>query len=80
MRETLKRFPDVCVCFEFSPEALTELGFDPAQLLEFFRAKGYRIYILNRDSLKPLSDLATIESMLGSAGYVDLLCSKREII
>jgi FkbM family methyltransferase len=79
MQVTLERFPEICVCLEFSPHDLIELGFDPAQLLEFFRTREYRVYILNRDSLEPVSGLASIESKLSGTDYVDLLCSKREV-
>jgi FkbM family methyltransferase len=79
MQGTLERFPEICICLEFSPHDLVELGFDPGQLLEFFRVREYRVYVLNRDSLEPVSGLAAIESKLGGTDYVDLLCSKREV-
>lgn len=79
MRDTIEQFPEMCVCFEFSPEALVESGSDPAELLDFFSARGYRLNVLGHESLKPVSKIASIGGMLGSAGYVDLLCSKRVI-
>ena len=77
MRETLERFPEMCVCFEYSPESLKEAGSDPAELLEFFRSNGYRFYVLERATMKAVSEITSIETMVGSAGYVDLLCCKR---
>ena len=43
MQQTLERFPGLRVCFEYSPEGLVELGFEPEKVLEFFRIRNYRI-------------------------------------
>ena len=77
MKHTLERFPELCVCFEYMPEALVELGFDPVKLLEFFRAKGYQLHVLTRAEMRLASDDAAIQTLLDRAGYVDLLCSRR---
>ena len=79
MRETVERFPEMCVCFEYSPESLREAGSNPADLLEFFRSRRYRFYVLERTTMKVVSDTASIETMMGGAGYVDLLCCKQTI-
>jgi FkbM family methyltransferase len=77
MKDTLERFPEVFVCFEYSPEAMVELGFDPGKLLDFFRTKGYQLHVLTRGAIRLANDRAAIQPMLDRAGYVDLLCSKR---
>ncbi len=77
MKQTLERFPELCVCLEYSPEALVELGFDPIKMLDFFRAKGYQLHVLTRAAIRLASDNASIQPLLDDAGYVDLLCSKR---
>jgi FkbM family methyltransferase len=79
MRRTLANFPDLCVCCEYSPEGLVELGFDPIQLLDFFRMNGYQIHILTRSSIKMARDNATIGRITDEAGYVDLLFTKRAL-
>lgn len=79
MTETLEKFPELSVCFEFAPQALIELGFDPAKLLEFFRAKRYQFHVLTRETIRTASDNATIERMLDHTGYLDLLCSRRAL-
>jgi FkbM family methyltransferase len=77
MQKTLERFPDACICFEHSPEALTQLGFEPAKIIDFFRSRGYQLYILTREAPQLAADNASLERVVSEAGYVDLLCSKR---
>jgi FkbM family methyltransferase len=77
MEQTLARFPGLCVCCEYSPEGLVELGFDPVQLLDFFRINEYEIHILTRSSITLARDNAVIDLAAEEAGYVNLLCSQR---
>jgi FkbM family methyltransferase len=77
MKQTLSKFPELCVCCEFAPESLIELGFDPVGLLNFFRTNGYQLHVLTRSSILLARDNATIQQVAEEAGYVDLLCSKR---
>jgi FkbM family methyltransferase len=80
MRRTIMKFPDLCICCEYSPEALRELGFEPAGLLDFFRTNGYWLHILRRSSLQLVRDTATIDGIAAKeAGYVDLVCSRKVI-
>lgn len=76
MRQTLARFTDVAVCVEYAPEALRELGFDPAALLRFFRTSGYQLHLLTRSSNVLAQDDAPIHRFAERDGYVDLLCSR----
>jgi FkbM family methyltransferase len=80
MKHTLERFPDACVCFEYSPADLRKLGFEPAKLLDFFRTRGYLLYALTRESLQPIVNDASLESFLHKLDYVDLLCSTRTLV
>jgi FkbM family methyltransferase len=77
MRETLKDHPELCVAFEYAPEGMRELGFEPAALLEFFRAAGYQLYILTRHSVTLARENQKIAAVAKSAGYVDVLCSRK---
>ena len=61
------------------PDAITELGFDPSALLKLFDERGYKFYALTREALQPVSDEASIRTLLGSAGYVDLLFSRDDL-
>jgi len=76
MKETLERFPEACVCLEHSPESLIELGFEPEKIIDFFRSRGYQLYILTREAPQLAADNESLERIVNEAGYVDLLCSK----
>ncbi len=76
MKETLERFPGLFVCFEYSPDGMVELGFNPKELLNFFQARGYQIHVLTRGAIRLANDPAVLQPFLDRAGYVDLLCAK----
>lgn len=77
MTETLAQFPQASVCFEYAPEGMRELGFEPAKLLRFFRDAGYQIHILTRSAAMPAAEDHAIEAAAARSGYVDLLCSRK---
>jgi FkbM family methyltransferase len=79
MKNTLQRFPEVCVCFEYSPQALAELGFAPRDLLEFFWRREYWLYILTRAGVELVTEAETLEHVAKKAGYVDILCSRKAV-
>lgn len=76
MRGTLRTFPDICVCLEYSPSALTELGFAPPEILDFFRSRGFHLHVLSRNDLKLITKDELLRHLVDEMGYVDLLCSK----
>ena len=77
MKQTLEKLPQLSIAWEYAPEGMRELGFDPAALLRFFRASGYYLHILTRSRLQLAHDDTAIELAARRSGYVDLLCSKR---
>jgi FkbM family methyltransferase len=77
MRQTLEKFPALCVAFEYAPDGMRELGFEPSALLAFFRSAGYRLHILTRTATTLAPDNRAIELAAERTGYVDLLCSKK---
>jgi FkbM family methyltransferase len=77
MRRTLEKFPSLCVAFEYAPDGMRELGFEPLALLEFFRSAGYQLYILTRAATTLASDNQAIDLAVERSGYVDLLCSRK---
>jgi hypothetical protein len=58
---------------------MRELGFEPSTLLDFFRSAGYQLYILTRAATTPAPDNRAIESAAEASGYVDVLCSKKNL-
>lgn len=79
MRQTLERFPAVCIAFEYAPQGIRELGFEPSALLDFFRSTGYQLHILTCAATTPAPDNRAIEIAAERAGYVDVLCSKKNL-
>jgi FkbM family methyltransferase len=80
MKQTLEKFPQLCVAFEYAPDGMRELGFDPAALLQFFRDAGYQLYFLTRSRFRLAGDDASIDLAAQRSGYVDLLCSRRNLV
>src|SRR5262249_30510347 len=73
MRRTLARFPDVLLALEYAPEALTDLGFEPTELLNFFRSQHWLTYLLTGKGLRSADTYAIIDQSVSARGYVDLL-------
>lgn len=77
MENTLGSFPNLCVCLEYCPKVIKELGFEASTLLEFFRIRGYHTYGLTGAYPVLLADQTSIEASLKNIDYVDLLFSKQ---
>jgi FkbM family methyltransferase len=77
MRKAIEKFPAMCVAFEYAPDGMRELGFEPSALLDFFRSAGYQLHILTRAATTLALDNRAIEFAVERSGYVDLLCSKK---
>jgi FkbM family methyltransferase len=77
MRKTLEKFPQMVIAFEYAPDGMRELGFEPSALLDFFRSAGYQIHILTRAATSLAPDNCAIDVVVERKGYVDLLCSKK---
>lgn len=80
MRMTLARFPDLCVCLEYCPNIMAELGFEPQKVLDFFRAGGYELYALGHGDPRLLHDDSAVCDSLKNIDYVDLLFTKRTLL
>ncbi len=77
MRKTLEKFPQVVIAFEYAPDGMRELGFEPSVLLDSFRSAGYQIHILTRAATSLALDNRVIDAAVERKGYVDLLCSRK---
>jgi FkbM family methyltransferase len=80
MKKTLEKFPKLCVCLEYSPQAMVELGFEPDKLLDFFKAAGYKSYCMTNGNPKILTDNFSIKELLERTEYFDLLFSKQDLL
>src|SRR5260221_12572148 len=72
MRSTLERFPGACICIEYSPESLHELGFAPEKVLDFFGVRGNRRYVLSRALIEAAPHNFVVGRSSQKAGNVDL--------
>lgn len=79
MKDTLSKFPDITVAFEYTPGALRELGFLPDDALKFFTGRGYRTYVLQDRQIVSATPM-NIDQFTRAGGYVDLLCAKRALV
>jgi FkbM family methyltransferase len=80
MRRTMEKFPSLCIAFEYAPDGMRELGFEPRALLDFFRGAGYQLHILTRAATTLASDNQVIDCAVKRSGYVDLLCSRKMLV
>lgn len=79
LKGTLARHESVSVAFDYCPQALEELGFDPPLLLDFFLKRGLRLYLIEKSGvLKALSSSHLTKALAGRA-YTHLLASRRDL-
>lgn len=80
MEQTLVANPDAIVALEYAPLGMSELGFNPQDVLELFQGKNYFIYILlGGGNLQPARG-ELIEKLVKQRGYIDLICSRKELL
>jgi FkbM family methyltransferase len=73
MAALLDRSPAAAVAFEYAPPDMRRFGFDPVELVDFYRRRGFALFHLAHDgALAPFSD-AAVERPLERRGYVDVL-------
>lgn len=77
MIDTLDRNPNAVISFEYCPDILGELGFNPISLLHFFQKRGYLFFSLNKKNIIEKLDVTKLE--MKSYDYVDILCSKNNL-
>jgi len=80
MEHTLLANSDMIIALEYAPDCMVDLGFEPNELLDFFRNKAYFLYILHRKGDLEIAQDETLERMIKKQGYVDLLCSKKDLV
>jgi len=79
MKTLLLDNPKAVVAIEYMPSAISELGFNPQNLLTFFQDRNYYPYLIApRGKLEPL-DFHNLASHIPPRGYIDILFSKSEI-
>ncbi len=76
MVETLRRNPHASIAIEYCPSIMKALGYDPLDLLGFFKEREYRMYQLDRSKGLVAVQAGDIQHYHGE-GYFDLLFTKR---
>lgn len=79
MKATAAANPELTAVIEYSPAAMTQMGFQPAPVIEFFRARGFVIHVLHEDGTLEAFDERRAERHLADRIYVDLLCARRPL-
>ena len=80
MEQTLVANPNAVVALEYAPRGISELGFEPKKVLEFFQDKNYFIYILDRGGHLKIAQDGLIEELVEKRGYTDLICSRKPLL
>lgn len=74
MERTLGRFQEAAVALEYSPLEASAMGFEPEDVLAFFRDRAYELFLLQRGGqVEPLV-AQRLEPIVARRGYADLLC------
>jgi FkbM family methyltransferase len=76
MTETIAHQPHAVVAIEYMPEAMTNLGHAPQELLNWFSERGFRMFSLGKNG--DLTSGLSIE--LEEKGYVDLIFSRNDLL
>ncbi|OGR90232.1 MAG: hypothetical protein A2992_07925 [Elusimicrobia bacterium RIFCSPLOWO2_01_FULL_59_12] len=79
MTDLLRRNPRVVVALEYFPLGMRDLGFEPRQLLDFFRTRNFLIYTLRLSDGLRRSDYSAVENNVKQEDYVDLIFSPYEL-
>ena len=74
MARTLERCPSAAVAVEYAPDEAKAMGFDPADIERYFRARGYSLHLLRRDGVLEGWHAGQVAALVARRGYVDLLC------
>ena len=78
LERTLDANPELSVALAFAPYAIKALGFDPMDLVELFRRRGFAFYVMEeRRGLRRVSSRISDEVDLGRLKYLELLVTRR---
>lgn len=82
MQKTLENNPDSVVAFEYCPSVIEALGFNPKDLLHYFKNRGYQFFVLNKNNRLESYDTEKGEQYLRQIrphDYIDILCARRNL-
>lgn len=71
---------ELSVALAYAPYAIKALGFDPIELVEFFRSRGFAFYVIEeRRGLRQVSSRISDKVDLGRLKYLELLVTRRPL-
>lgn len=76
MTALLDANPRLAIAFEYTPDSIAELGWRPADLLAFFRDRGFGLQLIEHDGHLSDGADAAIQSAVQARSYVDLLATR----
>jgi len=80
LERTLDAKPELSVALAYAPYAIRGLGFDPTELIDLFRRRGFAFYAIeDRRKLRRVPAPASNEVDLGRLEYLELLITRRPL-
>jgi FkbM family methyltransferase len=78
MRQTIARLPGLQIIIEYCPKNLRGSGVDPRTVYDEIKAGGFNIYFIREDGgTQNIDSFDSLEPILNSSGYTNLLCTKK---
>lgn len=81
LQHTLETNPGLSVTFPYAPTVMRDMGFNPEELIELFRSRGFSFYAIgDRGELYPLRDTRSGLTDIGPRIYLQLLLTRRRLV
>lgn len=78
MRQMIARLPGLQIIIEYCPKNLRGSGVDPRTVYDEIKAGGFNIYFIREDGgTQNIDSFDSLEPILNSSGYTNLLCTKK---
>jgi FkbM family methyltransferase len=72
--------PGMAVAVEYMPSAMSALGFQAEELLEFFATRGYLAHALEQDGRLLATTSGSLDRAVGERGYVDVVFTRDALV
>lgn len=81
MRELIRTSPNLRILFEYHPNAIRSLGFEPQSIFTILRLYGFYFYLLTKNGLGQQIYSGDLDSALNHADdYVEILAKRDNCI
>lgn len=77
MRQTIEENPQMVIAFEYCPEEIIELGYDPADLFALLKNYGFCFSLVEKGKSPVALDLEKLDKITNERGYIDILCERK---